>query len=150
MNMRALLLPALLALLVLSFAAPAQAQSASLMGRWHFETSKHPRMDCRISGVADFSRGAVRGTYAVLLNARQICTDDAREVTALEACTAARQDQHMTITCRLIRSSSENYIADNFVLDVHSGDLMTGRLDDARSWDVPVRFDRGSEDPLIS
>lgn len=140
----------LLALAVLSLAPCAHAGADELLGRWRFATAPHPASGCAISGTADFSQGVAANVFAIAIEAEEHCPELGRMAQVSERCVGMLVEEALRIRCRLVRSDTPDYVPDHFRLDAVSHALMTGRLDDERAWDVPVRFERDGAGALIS
>lgn len=141
---------ALLALGLIATAPIARAGEDELLGRWRFATAPHPASGCTISGLAVFSPGVAPSLYAISLEAEEHCPELGRMARVSERCLGMLMGEELRIRCRLIQSDVRDYVPDHFRLDALSQGLMSGRLDDERAWDVPVRFEREGADALIS
>jgi len=143
---RTLVLAASLLLAAPAFADPPEP----LLGRWTFETAPHPNSGCIIAGTADFTPGVAPRALTVVIEAEERCPRSAQRARVTERCGAVRVDADVQIRCRLVRSNSPDYVPDHFQLRLDSPYSMSGRLDDERAWNVPVRFERPGEGALIS
>lgn len=119
-----------LVLLMAALAAPAQAQPAApnITGVWGFETESATDWRCVISGRAQV-RAAARNRYDIQMQAVQHCEAFAdQDVRTEQTCTATQELSRLTLDCRLITQTEQEYLPDNFTLEIKSGALMEGLL----------------------
>ncbi|MBI1186295.1 MAG: hypothetical protein GC206_03040 [Alphaproteobacteria bacterium] len=139
-----------LALALLMLAPAARAGDQNLLGRWRFATAPHPASDCTIEGTADVARGVAANLYVIAIEAEERCPSFGRVARVSERCAGVLSEDALVIRCRLVQTNMPDYAPDHFRLDAVSPTQMSGRLDDERAWDVPVRFERTGADALIS
>jgi hypothetical protein len=132
-------------------AAPAAAQpvaASALVGRWALVTAPHPNDRCVISGEARGARTTRADTLRFELTVKSECPDWG-VWHVRETCTGVVTGAHVAVACTLISAEPDNYVADNFTLDIASPDRMNGRLYDHRWWDEPCVW-RRQRGPLVS
>ncbi len=110
---------AALAALALASATPAYA-TVSLAGQWRI-LSINDEIGCRIDGEATLVR-AEGETYSVTMHVAQSCNGEQTSASS-EACTLRRKPTGMTVFCRVVESTSDGYLPDNFVLTESGDDL---------------------------
>jgi hypothetical protein len=114
-------------------AGAAYAQSpANLTGTWAFHTADYspdPQYSLHMSGVADLRRSG-RGRYTIRLMTQEVPAQGSQftESWARQNCTGVAQGDALEITCTVASSSSDQYQADNFQLNVQADGTMTGQL----------------------
>jgi hypothetical protein len=122
-------------------AAPALAQPNTLAGVWTFSTAPSGEAACTISGRAVLTAQRARNRHSVRMQVVQHCTVN-DDVLTEQACEAVQTGAKLEIDCRIVEGPPpDEYLPDNFSLDIRTNDLMQGQL--RSGWNAPALWRRG-------